>query len=1195
MPRWLPLLLFFVTAAFPQQFDVLIRGGKLVDGTGNPWRMADVGITGGKIAEIGNLKNRPAAKIIDAAGLIVAPGFIDIHNHSDDSIITDGNAESMVRQGVTSMIFGEGGSAAPVGGKQMSRGKTPAWTDLKGYFDTVLKQGVSTNIGTYVGSSQIWTYVRGPQAGPPTPAEVTQMQDLVRQAMQQGALGVASSLSGPPGSWIDTATLVAMCKVAAEYGGIYSTHMRTEGQGVFESVAEALEIGRKAGVPVDIIHLKLADHKLWGRMPELIGTIRQARASGQQVEANVYPYRAGQNNLSSIIPPWAHEGGTAALLARLKDPKLRDRLRDEIQNGIKGTNWYNHYTATGSWEGMLLVSLSNPAYKKFEGKRMNEVIASIGGDPIDALFKVLDANNGSVPTIYFHHSEEDMRFALQQPFVSIGSDGTAVKTEGPLARGNPHPRYYGTFPRLLGRYVRDEKVLSLEEAIRKMTSANAAKIGIYDRGVLRTGMWADVTVFNPDTVIDNSTWDKPHQYASGIEYVLVNGQMVLAKGEHTNAHPGKILYGPGHTTQHAPSDRATAEWIIRAGGTVKITGKPGLIRDLADLPDSDFRVTAVDLVGTIIDPAELKRLSTLGEVTELFLPGTIFNPGAGSRLDANDQLKPLASLHKLEKLHFSLHFLTNVNVQDKGLAHLKDLTGIRELRLTQTRVKGPGLAPFTNLRKLDLNYSSFNDDGMQYLAGMKDLTELSLRDTLVSDTGLKHLAGLTNLTSLDLYGANLTDEGVHNLANLKKLEKLNLLGAAVTDAGLDVIAGLPALRELNLYRSQITNAGLAKLQKLKNLHSLDLRYTRVSSGAVSDFKRALPSCDVEFQDAAPQSAKAELRTSRPTAATEKAVAEWVMKLGGKATIREGSVREVDLSRTPVSDAQVEHLHALKSLEALSLEATEVGDLGAAAIAALPSLKTLNLSHTMTSDKALASLAKLPALEVLQLRESLVNGSGLAVLAELPALRRLVLSGCDIGDAAAANLAKLTRIQSLDLSYTEITDPGTVHLKGLSELQELDLTADEISDNGLENIAALTGLKKLLISYGRFSDKGIESLRSLVNLETLEAARTRVTDASAAAIAALPKLRRLNLDYTTVSDKGVATITAALPQLESLRLDSGNITDAAIDSFTKLTALRQLNLYHTLVTEAGAARLKAALPQARIIYDRDSSLPNRRRS
>jgi N-acyl-D-aspartate/D-glutamate deacylase len=451
----------------------------------------------------------------------------------------------MIRQGVTSMIFGEGGSAAPVGGKQ-DRGREGAdWSDLRGYFAKLLRQGISTNIGTYVGSSQIWTYVHGEHAGPLAAAELDQMRALVRQAMQQGALGVASSLSGPPGSWIDTDTLVAMCTEASRYGGIYSTHMRTEGQGVFESVAEAIEIGRRAHVPVDIIHLKIAEHKLWGQMPELVASIASARAQGVEVQTNVYPYRAGQNNLSSIIPPWAHEGGAQAMIRRLKDASLRARLEQEISNGIPGANWYNHYTATGGWDGMLLVSLSNPKYKQYEGKRMNEVIQSIGKPPLDVLFELLENNNGSVPTVYFHHSEEDMRYALKQPFSSIGSDGTAVATEGPLAKGHPHPRYYGTFPRILGRYVREEKLLTLEEAIRKMTSANAAKVRQFDRGLLRPAMWADVTVFNPNTVIDHATYEQPHQYASGIEYVLVNGTVVLDSGNHTGARPGVILYGPG--------------------------------------------------------------------------------------------------------------------------------------------------------------------------------------------------------------------------------------------------------------------------------------------------------------------------------------------------------------------------------------------------------------------------------------------------------------------------------------------------------------------------------------------------------------------------------------------------------------------------------------------------------------------------
>ncbi len=525
------------------EFDVVIRGGRVADGTGNPWYRADVGIRGGKIVAVGMLKNRSARRTIDATGLTVAPGFFDIHNHSDNSILVDGDAESMVRQGVTSMILGEGGSAGPAGGKQERPERR--WKDFDGYFALVLKQGVSTNIGSYVGSSQVWTYVRGHRPGPPSAAEAAHMQALVREAMEQGALGVSSSLSGPPGAWIDTATLIAMCRAAAPYGGVYSTHIRTEGHGVFEAAGEALRIGREAGVPVEIIHLKIAERELWGQMPELIETLAAARANGQQVTANVYPYRAGQNNLASIIPPWAHEGGRKAMIARLRDGALRERLEREILHGIPGSNWYNHYTATGGWDGMLLVALSNREYKRFEGKRMSEVIGELSKDPIDVLFELLEANGGSVPTVYFHHSEEDMRYALKQPFVSIGSDGTAVKAEGPLGRGHPHPRYYGTFARVLGRYVREEKVLSLEEAIRKMTSANAAKVGILDRGVLRPGMWADITVFDADRIIDQATFEKPHQYATGVEYVFVNGELVLERGRHTGARPGQILYGGG--------------------------------------------------------------------------------------------------------------------------------------------------------------------------------------------------------------------------------------------------------------------------------------------------------------------------------------------------------------------------------------------------------------------------------------------------------------------------------------------------------------------------------------------------------------------------------------------------------------------------------------------------------------------------
>ncbi|MGH9769872.1 MAG: N-acyl-D-amino-acid deacylase family protein [Blastocatellia bacterium] len=531
----LTIALMLSGAGQQAEFDLLIRNGRVVDGTGNPSFVGDVGVRDSKLAAIGRLANRSATRVIDANGLVVAPGFIDIHNHSDDTILEDGDAQSMVRQGVTSMIFGEGGSAAP----------SEQWKDFSSYFAELLRRGVSTNVGSYLGSSTVWTRIHGSRAGPATADELNRMRAVVREAMEQGALGVASSLSGPPGVWIDTDTLVAMCEVASEYGGIYSTHIRTEGEGVFKAVSEAIEIGRRARIPVDVIHLKIAEHKLWGKMPDLVALIANTRAKGQLIEANVYPYRAGQNNLSSIIPPWAHEGGSKAMIQRLKDPALRSRLEGEIRTGIPGSDWYNHYTATGGWEGMLLVTFRNPKYKQFEGKRMSEVIKAMGKPPLDVLFELLVENDGSVPTVYFHHAEEDMRYALKQSFVSVGSDGTAVKNEGPLAAGHPHPRYYGTFPRVLGRYVRDEKLLSLEEAVRKMTSANAAKVRIYDRGLLRPGQWADMTIFNPDTIIDNATFEKPHQYATGVEYVIVNGKMVLERGRHTGARPGAILYGQG--------------------------------------------------------------------------------------------------------------------------------------------------------------------------------------------------------------------------------------------------------------------------------------------------------------------------------------------------------------------------------------------------------------------------------------------------------------------------------------------------------------------------------------------------------------------------------------------------------------------------------------------------------------------------
>jgi N-acyl-D-amino-acid deacylase len=1204
--KFVVLLIAIPALALAQDFDVLIRGGRIVDGAGNPSFIGDLGIRGGKIAAMGPLRDAHAGKVIDAKGLIVAPGFIDIHNHSDYSLLLDGNAQSMIRQGVTSMILGEGESAAPVGGKQQGNHRDIDWTDFRGYFSRLLKQGISTNIGSYVGSSQIWTYVHGEQAGPPSAAELTQMQSLVRDAMRQGALGVSSSLSGPPGAWIDTDTLVAMCKAASEFGGLYSTHMRTEGQGVFESVAEAIAIGTRAGVPVDIIHLKLADHKLWGKMPELVASIEHARAEGHDVTANVYPYRAGQNNLSSIIPPWAHEGGTQEMLRRLKDPALHTRLVNEIEHGIPGSNWYDHYTATGSWEGMLLVSLSNPEYKKYEGHRMNEVVQALGGNPIDVLFKVLEDNNGSVPTIYFHHDENDMRYALRQPFVSIGSDGYAFATEGPTAQGHPHPRSFGTFARVLGRYVRDEKVITLEQAVRKMTSANAVKIHIYDRGLLRPGMWADVAVFDPAKIIDQATWENPRQYATGVKYVLVNGKLVIDQEKHTGARPGAILYGPGipqssgqtASTKKTVSKHEAAEWVIRQGGSVQIAGRPGFIKRLSGLPDGDVEVVAVDLVGTTADPKELVNLSGLTGLRELLLPGTSFNTGAGSTLDANADLAALSDLHNLEKLWFSLHFLSNINVQDKGLDHLKGLTQLKELRLAQTKVLGPSLAPFVNLQSLDLNETRFKDDGMKYLRGMTHLRRLSLRSTLITDAGLENIADLQDLESLDLYGTKITDAGLHSLQSLKKLRNLNLLGSRVTDQGVPLLEGLSNLENLNLYRTELTNAGLDRLRKLKKLASLDLRYTRVTASGVEAFHAAQPNCEIEFEDNTTQSAQdVSLRQTKPAAGSDEAIAAWIAKLGGKSVIRENQVREADLSRTPISDAQLAYLEPLSGLEKLSLASTETGDLGAKSLAKLTHLHELNLSDTLITDQTIASLAGLTELNRLLLNNTQVQGSGFGTFGADAghSLTDLELAGAPVSDEGLHSIASLKSLRFLRLSYTNVTDAAAADLASLPGIERLDLSSTDVGDALLEGLKGLGRLTELKLNYSRITNNALKDLAGFSKLEHLEIARTRVSDQGMAALTALHALKRLNLDYTTVSDSGLATIREALPDLIELRMDSSGLTDASVDILRGMRQLRTLNLYHTLVTEKGFETLKKELPQCDIIFDRDSALPNRRHS
>jgi len=571
-------LLAFAAAASPtaaqlqprEVYDILIRGGMIVDGTGNPWFQGDLAIKGGRIAAMGKLASDAAAtRVIDARGLVVAPGFIDIHSHSDLTLFEDGDAQSKIRQGVTTEILGEETSGGPSQGKRPPRvasyhGTTRTWTTLGGYLEALQSQGISVNAASYVGLGTLLDCVLGDSIDRPDREQLEAIKQLLDEAMRDGALGLSTMLASARELAVTTDDLVALAQVVERHGGRYSSHIRNEGVGVFDAVKEAIDIGRRAQVPVDIIHLKIADQSLWGRMREVVAKIDAARRDGVNVQANVYPYTRGNNDLVSIIPPWAHEGGKEKLVTRLADPSLRPRLKRDIRDGISG--WYNHYTAVGGDWGRMLISadLSAPN-QRFAGQTMDAIIAARSAsrnprpEPLDVLFEFLIEEKGSIGTIYAHHTEEDMNLALIQPWCSIGSDGSALATTGTLRRGSPHPRNFGTFPRVLGDYVRNRSLLRLEDAVRKMTSLNAAKVGILDRGLLRPGLLADVTVFDPGTVADRSTYLEPFQYSTGVTFVVVNGQLVLDQGEHTHARPGRALRRAGTPSLTPATQRARAE------------------------------------------------------------------------------------------------------------------------------------------------------------------------------------------------------------------------------------------------------------------------------------------------------------------------------------------------------------------------------------------------------------------------------------------------------------------------------------------------------------------------------------------------------------------------------------------------------------------------------------------------------------
>ncbi|MSR53551.1 MAG: D-aminoacylase [Gemmataceae bacterium] len=543
--RTLPLLLLFSLPALAAEpiFDLVLRNGKVVDGTGNPWIHADVAIRGNKIAAIGNIPAGSGKREVDAKGLVIAPGFIDMHSHSDTLLLEDGNAPSKVRQGVTTEVLGEGNSAGPYVGEMRADGRN-RFESLGAYFTALEKSGSAVNVASYVGLDNLWLSVMGTSHVRPTAEQFAKMKPILEAAMQDGAIGLSSMLMMPPGSLATTEDVAELCKIVAKYRGSYSAHIRSEGETVLDSVKEAIAVADKAGVPVDVIHLKIAEQKLWGRMNEIIALIEAARKRGVNVQANVYPYTRGNNNLASIVPPWAHEGGTNKMIERLEDPMQRARLKKDIKEGIPG--WYNHYTAVGGdWSRMLISGKGT-----YAGLTMDRVIAARtkgkqgSADSVDVMLDLLIATEGSVPTVFEHHTEQDMNLALKQPWCSVGSDGSAYAIEGPLRRGHPHPRNFGTFPRVLGFYVREKGLLTLEDAVRKMTSLNAAKLGITDRGTLRPDTCADITIFDPERVIDRSTFAEPFHYSEGIAYVIVNGKLVLDGGKPTGEKPGKAIKRP---------------------------------------------------------------------------------------------------------------------------------------------------------------------------------------------------------------------------------------------------------------------------------------------------------------------------------------------------------------------------------------------------------------------------------------------------------------------------------------------------------------------------------------------------------------------------------------------------------------------------------------------------------------------------
>ena len=533
-----------------RSFDVIIRGGTIYDGTGRPGVKGDVGIKGDRIAAIGNLSRAKAPIIVDATGLAVAPGFINMLSHSEESLIIDGRSIGEIKEGITTQIFGEF-SMGPLNERMKRQLREEqgdvkydiTWSTLAEYLTWLEKRGISQNIASFIGAPTIREYVIGLEDKPPTPAQLEEMRELVRREMEQGALGVTTALIYPPAYFAKTEELIELCKVAAKYKGKYTTHMRSEGNQFLEGIQETIRISREAGLPAEIYHLKASGAPNWPKMVQAIKMIEEARRQGVKLTADMYTYPAGGTGLDAAMPPWVFDGGAEAAYKRLQDPETRKKIADAVRTPTN--EWENLYLLAGSPDRMLLASFKSDALKPLTGKTLAEVARMRGKDPVETIMDLVLEDRSRIGTIYFLMSEDNIKNQIRQPWVSFGSDAASMATEGVFIKSSTHPRSYGNFARLLGKYVRDEKVISLAEAIRRLSGLPATNLELDHRGFLKVGMFADVVVFDPQTIADRATFENPHQYAVGVRDVFVNGIQVLKDGEHTGAKPGKALWGPG--------------------------------------------------------------------------------------------------------------------------------------------------------------------------------------------------------------------------------------------------------------------------------------------------------------------------------------------------------------------------------------------------------------------------------------------------------------------------------------------------------------------------------------------------------------------------------------------------------------------------------------------------------------------------